>query len=424
MKAMAKSPDDRYATAEEFRADLLRFADGRPVEATDPGRTTILAPVGATAPVMVTGQTQALAMGGGGVGGLDGRGAGVGGAGGASRAEQERQRRIRRMVVLLVTLLVVLAVIAFFLVRALTTTDHVTVPDVAGQTVPQATQTLQNDNLTVGGTTSKTSSSVTKGEVISTDPAAGAKADKNSQVDLVVSAGPTVVDVSVPSVVGQQLAVAIQLLTSKGLSYKVDDVTGSKPPGTVLTQSPAGGATVPSTTMVKLTVVLSQNSAQVPNVVGLSPAAAGSTIKGSNLTVGSQSTACSQQVSAGNVASQTPAAGSQQPANTAVNLVVSSGPCTATVPNVVGLTQTAAASAISAAPGLNFVVHAGRLLLERRHCGPGPESEPLGRHRAEPAVPPDRHDLGVLDHDHDDPDHGRGDVNDHDIDDVSGSLRT
>ncbi len=38
MKAMAKSPDDRYATAEEFRADLLRFADGRPVEAGDPGR--------------------------------------------------------------------------------------------------------------------------------------------------------------------------------------------------------------------------------------------------------------------------------------------------------------------------------------------------------------------------------------------------
>ena len=123
MKAMAKSPDDRYATAEEFRADLLRFADGRPVEATDPGRTTIIAPVGATAPVMVTGQTQALAMGGGGAGGLDGRRSGVGVAGGASRAEQERQRRIRRMVVLLVTLLVVLAVIAFFLVRALTTTE-------------------------------------------------------------------------------------------------------------------------------------------------------------------------------------------------------------------------------------------------------------------------------------------------------------
>ena len=38
MKAMAKSPADRYATAEEFRADLLRFVDGRPVEAGDAAR--------------------------------------------------------------------------------------------------------------------------------------------------------------------------------------------------------------------------------------------------------------------------------------------------------------------------------------------------------------------------------------------------
>ena len=37
MKAMAKSPDQRYATAEDLRADLLRFADGRPVLADAAG---------------------------------------------------------------------------------------------------------------------------------------------------------------------------------------------------------------------------------------------------------------------------------------------------------------------------------------------------------------------------------------------------
>ena len=31
MKAMAKSPGDRYATADDLRADLLRFSEGRPV---------------------------------------------------------------------------------------------------------------------------------------------------------------------------------------------------------------------------------------------------------------------------------------------------------------------------------------------------------------------------------------------------------
>ena len=42
MMAMAKNPDDRYGSAEELRADLLRFADGRPVEAADPGVTSIM----------------------------------------------------------------------------------------------------------------------------------------------------------------------------------------------------------------------------------------------------------------------------------------------------------------------------------------------------------------------------------------------
>ena len=42
MKAMAKNPDDRYGSAEELRADLLRFADGRPVEAGDPGLTSVM----------------------------------------------------------------------------------------------------------------------------------------------------------------------------------------------------------------------------------------------------------------------------------------------------------------------------------------------------------------------------------------------
>jgi hypothetical protein len=55
MKAMAKNPDDRYGSAEEFRADLLRFADGRPVEAGTPGATSMMAAVGATQAVMVTG---------------------------------------------------------------------------------------------------------------------------------------------------------------------------------------------------------------------------------------------------------------------------------------------------------------------------------------------------------------------------------
>src|ERR1700727_3203537 len=54
MKAMAKHPDDRYGSAEELRADLLRFADGRPVEAGDPGLTSVMTALGATQAVAAT----------------------------------------------------------------------------------------------------------------------------------------------------------------------------------------------------------------------------------------------------------------------------------------------------------------------------------------------------------------------------------
>jgi len=104
--------------------------------------------------------------------------------------------------------------------------------------------------------------------VISSNPNAGARVAKNSQVNLVVSAGPTVNNVTVPPVVGQQLIPATEAITNAGLSYKTNYVTSTKPSGTVLKQNPAGGSTVKSTTVVKLTVSSSQSSVSVPNVVG------------------------------------------------------------------------------------------------------------------------------------------------------------
>jgi beta-lactam-binding protein with PASTA domain/tRNA A-37 threonylcarbamoyl transferase component Bud32 len=352
MKAMAKSPSDRYATAEEFRADLLRFVDGRPVEASDVAATTTMGAVGATEAVMVTGSTQAVPVGPGGVGGAGAGGGGRGGGGGeVSRAEATRRRRVRSIWALLVTLLVVLAVIAFFLVRSLDNSQHVTVPSVAGQTVSAATQTLQSQNLSVGSRSSQNSSSTAKGEVISTDPKAGAKVSKNSHVNLVVSAGaPTLVPV--PPVVGQQLNAAVELLTNAGLSFKPKYVTSNKAPGTVLTQNPAAGTSVKSSTVVQLTVSSSSSSISVPNVVGFSQTNAGSSITSNNLTVGTQTSACSQSVATGNIASQSPAAGTPVKSGAPVNLVVSNGPCTATVPDVIQETQSAASAAISATPGL------------------------------------------------------------------------
>src|SRR5580698_3384570 len=167
MKAMAKNPDDRYGSAEELRADLLRFADGRPVEAGDPGLTSVMTAVEATQAVPTTGRTAAIPVSGPPPG----------------EEDLERKKRTRNLIILLVVLLVALAIIAYFLLRSVGVFgSNVTVPDVVGFTAGQATQTLHDDHLTVGSNTIRTSST-TKGDVLSTDPKAGASVAKNSAVD-------------------------------------------------------------------------------------------------------------------------------------------------------------------------------------------------------------------------------------------------
>jgi beta-lactam-binding protein with PASTA domain/tRNA A-37 threonylcarbamoyl transferase component Bud32 len=335
MKAMAKNPDDRYGSAEELRADLLRFADGRPVEAGDPGLTSMMTTVGVAATQAVpttTGRTMAVR-------------AGAGTA--TSREDQERKKRTRNLIILLVVLLVALIVIAFFLLRSVGVFgSNVSVPNVVGLTAGQATQTLHNDHLTVGSSTVR-ASSTTKGEILSTDPKAGVSVSKNSAVNLVVSGGPNIPTVVVPSVTGKQLTQAIALLQGANLGYTVHNVTSNQSVGTVLSQDPAGGTKTLETHKVTLTVSGTQTSVSVPGVVGQSPARAGSLLQQAGLTVGSQSTACSSQPN-GVVSGQNPAGGASVPPNTSVNLVVSSGNCVS-VPGVVGQSQSAATSAITGA---------------------------------------------------------------------------
>ena len=84
----------------------------------------------------------------------------------------------------------------------------------------------------------------------------------------------------------------------------------------------------------------------VPNVVGLTQAAAQSAILAAQLTVGTITPTPSPTVPAGQVISQTPVGGTQVAKGSAVNLVVSTGSGGVTVPSVVGLSRSAAQAAI------------------------------------------------------------------------------
>jgi 6-phosphogluconolactonase len=87
----------------------------------------------------------------------------------------------------------------------------------------------------------------------------------------------------------------------------------------------------------------------VPNIVGMTQAAATTAITGAGLTLGTVTMANSATVASGNVISESPAAAANVASGSAVNLTVSSGPAMVTVPDVVGMTQAAATTAITGA---------------------------------------------------------------------------
>ncbi len=67
--------------------------------------------------------------------------------------------------------------------------SQVPVPNVVGQPLAQAANTLGSHNLTMGSVTYQPSSSVPSGDVVSTNPVAGTNVAPNTPVDMVVSQG-------------------------------------------------------------------------------------------------------------------------------------------------------------------------------------------------------------------------------------------
>jgi YD repeat-containing protein len=86
-----------------------------------------------------------------------------------------------------------------------------------------------------------------------------------------------------------------------------------------------------------VTVNAAVRMVQVPNVAGMSPEEAQSAIMGAQLLLGSSTMANSDTVPIGSIISQSPAAGSSVPQWSSVDLVISLGPPTTTVPDVVGM---------------------------------------------------------------------------------------
>jgi len=224
-----------------------------------------------------------------------------------------------------------------------------TVPNVEGLTENAATAALTEAKFTVGNVAQQTSDTVTTGRVVSQEPASGSSVAEGSPVNLVISSGPPVV--AVPNVEGlTQDAAATAIAGAKlKVGTVAQQTSNTVAAGKITSQDPPSGSSVAQGSPVDLVISAGSQMVPVPNVERQTQSAATTAITGATLKVGTVTQQASDTVAIGSVIGQDPASGSSVAQGSPVNLVISSGPQMVTVPNVEGMTQAAATAAIAGA---------------------------------------------------------------------------
>ncbi len=329
LTAMAKDPDSRYQSADDLRTDLLRFLRGQPPIAA-PVTAEIAAITGdytAAQPTVAAPAVPPAATG---------------------RVTQTEERRSRRgpIIAVIALLVVIAAVVAALLLTRGGSGPKVTVPNVVGQQEAAARTTLENAGFKVK--VDHVANAAATGTVLSQDPAAASRAGKGSTVTLQVSNGPGTV--TVPDVTGLPFTDANNQLTALGLKVSPQgQPSESVQKGSVISTDPPALAKVDKGSTVTVVVSSGPAATRIPDVSGNDPATAAQTLNSAGFRVGRTISQASNSVPAGTVIGTDPSAGSQAAQGSTVRLIVSTGPQTTTVPNVLGQTQSDATAALTGA---------------------------------------------------------------------------
>ncbi len=329
LKAMAKSPQDRYQSAAEMNADIQRAASGMQTAASlqpptrldyyEQQRTQQMGPqtmMGAASTTLSPYQNN----------GYQNTGYQTGyqqpyGSGGYDGGDQ---RGGRRWVPWLIAGIVVIAaaIVAVVLLHGSGSSGGGTsVPLVQNETYAQAAQQIKAAGL--NPVENKVASQTIKsGYVISTNPGMGSTVAKNSTVTVNVSTGPA--NIALPNVQGQQGSAALQELTKLGFTNITlsPDPQSTAAANTVDHQSPPAGGSYPSDQQI--TLYVSGGGVTVPNVSGQTAQEASAILTQDGFTVTTNSTPApaSQIVQPGTVYNQNPAAGTVQAKGTAIQIFV------------------------------------------------------------------------------------------------------
>ena len=361
-KAMAKDRQNRYATASEFKNDLLTFMNGgvpmaaafNPLtdltnmkarkQAEMDANTVAMTPAGETAATQafnpVTGQFEAVPNPQNGVATktrAEQRAE-------AAKARKKKQIIIGSVVGGLVALLVILGVF-FMLNKSDSTADMVEVPDFTA--TANISEARVEEQLAAKGlkldAREDSDSSEPKGTITKQNPAGGKKVAKGSTVSVWFSTGPQ--SVAVPDVSNKSQDDAKSILEAAG--FKVGNVrtvdNASIEKDKVVSTDPAAHSKQTKGTII--TLYISSGMTKIPdNLIGQPKDTVIEQLKQAGLTQITIESEYSDSIASGAVTRVEPGVGSTVEAGTAVTIWVSTGKQQISVPSVVGMGYAAAKS--------------------------------------------------------------------------------
>ncbi|MCB0924042.1 MAG: Stk1 family PASTA domain-containing Ser/Thr kinase [Mycobacterium sp.] len=311
LKALAKNPDNRYQSAAEMRADLVRVHSGEQPEAPK-----VLTAADRT--LMMTSRPGPRIPAGGGPVGYD---------------YPTPRRAVGRWLVAAAILAVLTVVVTLVINVAGGRTSAIQVPDVRGQVSADAIAALQNKGFKVR-TQQKPDNTVPPDHVINTSPAGSTTVAAGDEITLNVSTGPE--QREIPDVATLTYADAVKRLTTAGFG-KFKQADAPSPPelkDKVISTIPPANQTSAITNEITIVVGSGPKTRDVPNVAGQTV-----DLATKNLNTVGFATILTDPVDspqpAGEVVAVDPAVGTSAPVDSPITLKVSKGN-QFVMPNLIG----------------------------------------------------------------------------------------